>query len=87
MIETNRISLAYIKKVEYTGGYKGMRYMFKKNAENEMEVSAWPEPLCYSKADKETMIKKQFPLTEEGKEEAVVWLNQLHTEKFAGEMD
>ncbi|MBE5882210.1 MAG: GNAT family acetyltransferase [Lachnospiraceae bacterium] len=83
MIEGNKISVAYIKKVEYTGGYKGMRYMMRKSGDGEMEVSVWPEPLCYSKADKETMIKKNFPLTEEGKEEAVRWLNELHAEKFA----
>lgn len=83
MIEANKISVQYIKKVEYTGGYKGMRYMFKKSADAEMEVSVWPEPLCYAKADKDTMIKKQFPLTGEGKEEAVVWLNDLYKEKFS----
>ncbi len=85
MIESNKISVAYIKKVEYTGGSCGMRYMMKKSGDGEMEVSAWPEPLCYSKADKETMIKKNFPLTKEGKEEAVNWLNELQAEKFANE--
>ncbi len=83
MIEANKISAQYIKKVEYTGGYNGMRYMLKNSGEGMMEVSAWPEPLCYSKADKETMIKKEFPLTGEGKEEAVNWLNDLYKEKFA----
>jgi len=83
MIEGSKISIQYIKKVEYTGGYNGMRYMFKNSGDGMMEVSVWPEPLCYSKADKESMIKKQFPLTLEGKEEAVCWLNQLHAEQFA----
>lgn len=83
MIEANRISLQYIKKVEYTGGYKGMRYMMKNGGDGMMEVFVWPEPLCYSKAEKETMIKKQFPLTEEGKEEAVNWLNEMHKEAFS----
>lgn len=83
MIETNKISVAYIKKVEYTGGYRGMRYMFKNCGDGKMEVSAWPEPLCYAKADKETMEKKEFPLTGEGKEEAVAWLNELHAEKYS----
>lgn len=86
MIEANKISAAYIKKVEYTGGYKGMRYMMRNGGEGMMEVSVWPEPLCYAKADKESMIKKQFPLTDEGKEEAVGWLNELHTKQFANEI-
>ena len=85
MIEADKISIAYIKKVEYTGGYKGMRYMIKKSGDGEMEVSIWPEPLCYAKADKETMIKKNFPLTLDGKEEAVNWLNSVYAEKFASE--
>lgn len=83
MIEANKISVAYIKKVEYTGGYKGMRYMIRKWGDGEMEASVWPEPLCYSKADKETMIKKQFPLTEEGKEEMVSWLNEVYAQNFS----
>ena len=82
MIESNKISVQYIKKVEYTGGYKGMRYMLKNAGDGEMNVFAWPEPLCYAKAEKETMIKKQFPLTNEGKEEAVNWLNEIYEEKF-----
>lgn len=82
MIESNKISFQYIKKVEYTGGYKGMRYMLKKQGDN-IAVFAWPEPLCYSKADKETMIKKEFPLTPEGKEEAVIWLNEIYQQNFA----
>lgn len=82
MIETSAISFEYIKKVEYTGGYKGMRYMLKKTGEN-MTAFAWPEPLCYAKADKESMIKKEFPLTREGKEEAVSWLNEIYVENFA----
>lgn len=82
MIESNQISLQYIKKVEYTGGYKGMRYMLKKQGDG-MTVFAWPEPLCYAKADRETMIEKEFPLTPEGKEEAVNWLNEIYQQKFA----
>ncbi len=85
MIEANKISIKYIERVEYTGGYKGMRYMFMKNGKETMEVSVWPEPLCYAKADKESMIKKEFPLTIEGKEEAVNWLNEIYKEKFANE--
>ena len=38
MVEANKISIQYIK-VEYTGGYKGMRYMFKKSGDETMEVS------------------------------------------------
>ena len=85
MIEANKISIQYIKKIEYTGGYKGMRYMLKKSGDETMEVSIWPEPLCYAKADKETMIKKEFPLTGEGKEEAVNWLNEIYRSSFANE--
>nr|MBQ8253073.1 hypothetical protein [Lachnospiraceae bacterium] len=84
MIESNRISIGYIKKVEYTGSYQGMRFMMRKSEEG-MEVSAWPEPLCYSKADKETMETKNFPLTDDGKEEAVNWLNALYQEKYVNE--
>ena len=43
----------------------------------------WPEPFCFSKTAPEKKIQKEFPLTPEGKEEAVSWLNEIYQLEFA----
>jgi len=78
MIDTNTISLNFIKKEPFTGGYEGMRYRLAK-AGDEIEVAIWPEPYSYKKTKEERIQKKNFPLTPEGKEEAVCWMNEQHT--------
>lgn len=77
MIDASTISLNYIKKVEYLGSDKGMRYMLRKEGDG-MTAYIWPEPFCFAKADKHEVIQKEFPLTPEGKEEAVSWMNEMH---------
>lgn len=89
MIETQKISFEYIKKRDYLASHEGMRFMLKKHVEkstdeegNEKSESflkaiVWPEPLSYSKTDKSLMVEKNFPFTRDGKEEAVVWLNEM----------
>ena len=52
MIDSSKISLNFIKKLEYTGGYQGMRYMLRKESRDEdtvLTAYAWPEPFCFSK--------------------------------------
>lgn len=86
MIDSSKISLNFIKKLEYTGGYQGMRYMLRKESRDEdtvLTAYAWPEPFCFSKTASEKKIQKEFPLTPEGKEEAVVWLNETYQLEFA----
>lgn len=86
MIDPSKISLNFIKKLEYTGGYQGMRYMLRKESRDEdtvLTAYAWPEPFCFSKTAPEKKIQKEFPLTPEGKEEAVVWLNETYQLEFA----
>ena len=38
MIDSSKISLNFIKKLEYTGGYQGMRYMLRKESRDEDTV-------------------------------------------------
>ena len=81
MIDSSKISLNFIKKLEYTGGYQGMRYMLRKESRDEdtvLTAYAWPEPFCFSKTAPENNIQKEFP-----KEEAVSWLNEIYQLEFA----
>lgn len=79
-IDPNTISVNYIKKEPFTGGYKGMRYRLIKNSEG-MEVTIWPEPYNFLHTPDEKKQSKQFPLTVDGRNEAVEWLNEQYEQQ------
>ncbi|MBQ7839603.1 MAG: GNAT family acetyltransferase [Lachnospiraceae bacterium] len=81
MIDPNIIHVNYIKKEPQSGSYQGMRYMFTKGKNDDgdcMNVTIWPEPLCYVKTPDSQKEMKQFPLTLEGRDLAVEWLNEQY---------
>ena len=80
----------YNKKAVLKASFQGMRYQLEqyRDPENEeaepvLRTTIWPEPFCFSKTAPEKKIHKEFPLTPEGKEEAVVWLNETYQSQFA----
>lgn len=78
--------LNYIKKEEYTGSMKGMRYMLKKREteeETRLEVIIWPEPLGYAKTAENKKQRIEFTFNQEGLEEAVDWLNEQYVNQKA----
>ena len=75
MIDSNKVSLNFIKKEVFTGSDEGMRYRLEKSGDNIL-VNAWPEPYCFLKTDEAMKVSETFPLSPEGKEEAVAWLNE-----------
>ena len=77
MIDPNTISVNYIKKEPFTGGFQGMRYRLIKSGEG-MEVTIWPEPYNFLKTPEEKKQSKQFPLTIDGRNEAVAWMNEQY---------
>ena len=77
MIDAATISFEYIKKDEFFGSFKGMRYRLAK-AGDKIEVVIWPGPLNYTKTPENKKQRKEFDLTWEGKEEAVKWLNEQY---------
>lgn len=69
----------------FTGSHDGMRYRLsvitvtKEEAETKLfEAAAWPEPYSESATDPGLIRKETFSFTEEGKEEAVSWLNEMY---------
>ncbi len=80
MIDSTTISLNYIKKEPLTGSYKGMRYRLAK-VEDEIEVYIWPEPFNFITTLEDKKQKKNFSLNNEGKEQAVEWLNLQYVEQ------
>ncbi|MBR4981868.1 MAG: GNAT family acetyltransferase [Lachnospiraceae bacterium] len=77
MIDSSTISIQYIKKDDFTGSYRGMRYRLSKTGDG-MEVVIWPGPYNYIKTSETKKQRKDFPLTMEGKEDAVKWLNEQY---------
>ena len=75
MIDTNRVSFDFIKKEVFTGSDEGMRYRLEKSGDNII-ARVWPEPYSYIKTDDALKVSETFPLTRDGKEEAVNWLNE-----------
>lgn len=72
----------------FTGSYEGMRYRIKKQTvpkeqgdgaagEDCLQVVVWPEPFSFEKTEDEKKTFQMFPFNEEGKRQAVDWLNHI----------
>lgn len=77
------IVLNIIKKEDFTGSLKGMRYRLslKKGETPEdtcIEVTIWPQPYGYAKTPDEEKEIKEFPFSEEGRVQVVDWLNEQY---------
>ncbi len=75
----------YAKGKPFTGSDSGIRYRIAKiSVEGEEEgkkeelflVSVWPEPYCYEKADRKSMIERTFPYGKESFESLADYLNE-----------
>lgn len=73
----------------FTGSYKGMRYRIikQKEAKNDegevmqplgLLVVLWPEPFSFEKTEDALKQSRLFPFSEEGKEQAVAWMNEVY---------
>ncbi len=77
--------LEFIKKLSFKGSDDGMRFMLraKKGGEDgksnvALEAFNWPEPFCFEATDPELIVSAEFPFSEEGISQALVWLNEQH---------
>lgn len=71
------VPMAFFKKEAYSGSMKGMRYRVWK--EEELFLTAvYPEPFCYEATPEEKKTRAEFPFTEEGREQAVEWINEQY---------
>lgn len=79
----------YTYKEPFTGSFNGMRYRISRE-ENEdgqpyFEVVTWPEPYCEDKTADELKKTAEFEFSEDGKEEAVEYLNDVWEREFFGQ--
>lgn len=78
------VSMAFLKKSVFTGGYQGMRYLLRKQESEEhktvLEAIVWPEPFNFEHTAEEKKHGEMFLFDGEGLKDAVAWLNQQYRE-------
>ena len=87
MITTDDVlNMNFYKKETFTGSYKGMRYLLKKDTEEETNIFrcyVWPGPYNFVTTPDEQKTMATFPFTEAGKQEAVDWMNEYWRTHFS----
>lgn len=89
MLDRNEyMPLQYLVKQKWSGSYQGMRFMLQKRtskSEQEeitvLEAACWKEPYSYEATSDENKTFCQFPLTEEGRLQAIEWLEREYEER------
>ena len=78
------LSMEYLKKTEFTGGYKGMRYRLEGVSAEEgkkLKVTVWPEPFNFFTTPAEQKQTEEFSFDEDGVTDAVAWMNDRYFEE------
>lgn len=72
------LSLEYLKKMEFTGSHRGLRYRLEgveDEAGRKLLVTVWPEPFNFVTTPKEQKQHEVFAFSEDGIVDAVAWMN------------
>ncbi len=83
----NVMPVNFLKKENFTGSDRGMRYRMEKgeaDGEEALVVTVWPEPYGFDATPEEQKTRARFAFSEEGIEAGVQWLNEMRTQKFSG---
>lgn len=75
MISTLGLSIKALKKEPFSGSHCGMRYYLTLTDER-LTVYQYPEPWCFEATPEDQKERNDFPFTQEGLDEAVVWINE-----------
>ena len=77
MIDKRLVPVGGLKKEPVSGSHNGMRYLFQgddgKNS-TTFTVYVYPEPWCFEQTPKDQIEQANFPLSEEGMDQAIAWL-------------
>lgn len=77
------LSLNFVKKEDFTGSHKGMRFMLHQEEveeEKKLKVYIWSEPFCFEATPDEEKRSELFAFSEEGLSEAIDWMNENYEE-------
>ncbi|MDE5699004.1 MAG: hypothetical protein K2I96_16635 [Lachnospiraceae bacterium] len=75
------LSLNFVKKEDFTGSYKGMRFMLHQETveeEKKLKVYLWSEPFGFEATPDEEKISELFSFSEEGLACAIDWMNKQY---------
>ena len=75
MISTLGLSIKALKKEPFSGSHCGMRYFLSVVGQHQT-VFLYPEPWCFEATPEDQKERNDFPFTQEGLDEAVVWMNE-----------
>ena len=73
------LSLNFVKKEDFTGSHRGMRFMLHQeiiDEEKKLKVWIWSEPLGFEATPDENKISELFEFSEEGLTLAIEWMNE-----------
>lgn len=77
------LSLNFVKKEDYAGSYKGLRYMLHQETvdeEKKLQVYIWPEPYGFDATSQEQKEVRLFEFSEQGLMQAIEWMNERYEE-------
>ena len=73
------LSIEYLKKTEFTGSHRGMRYRVEGVSGDEgvkkLRCTVCPEPFNFYRTPEEEKEKADFEFGENGVTEAIAWMN------------
>lgn len=75
------LSLNFVKKEDFTGSHRGMRFMLHQeiiDEEKKLKVWIWSEPLGFEATPDENKISELFEFSEEGLTLAIKWMNERY---------
>lgn len=73
------LSLNFVKKEDFTGSHRGMRFMLHQETageEKKLKVYLWSEPFGFEATPDEEKISALFEFSEEGLAQAIDWMNE-----------
>jgi len=73
------LTLDFVKKEDFTGSHKGMRFMLHMETveeERKLQVYLWSEPFCFTATSDDQKISAFFAFSEEGLAQAIDWMNE-----------
>ena len=73
------LSLNFVKKEDFTGSHRGMRFMLHQETvdeEKKLKVYIWSEPFGFEATPDEEKISELFEFSEEGLSQAIDWMNE-----------
>lgn len=68
----------------YSGDHNGMRYMIKRTGKKPgfmLDALVWRGPFASSAVNPDDITTKQFEYSEEGRKEAIEWIQKMYDER------